>query len=300
MAQQTINPSNTAITSRRTSEERPPRKWGNIASTTLLHILLLIGVVVMAGPFVWTVLTSLKDNAQAFHVPPVWLPNPVIWNNYPASLQALPFAQAYLNSAIVSVTIVVATLLTCSMAGYAFAKIQFPGRNILFFLFLATLMIPFQVTLIPLFFILRDLGLIDTLLALILPPALFNAFGVFLMRQFIMGIPNELEEAALVDGANRWTVYWRIVFPLLKAPLSALGILTFITQWNNFMMPLIMLNTPTNFTVPLVLNQFKGQFSTQWTQIMAGSVIAILPLILVYIILQRQIIRGIAMTGLKA
>ncbi len=300
MAQQTINPSKVVDNNQAAKEYRPPRKWTDIASATILHILLLIGVVIMAGPFVWTVLTSLKDNSQAFRIPPVWIPNPFIWDNYPASLQALPFGQAYLNSAIVSGTIVVATLITCSMAGYAFAKIKFPGRNVLFFLFLATLMIPFQVTLISLFLIMRNLGLLDTLLALILPPALFNAFGVFLMRQFIMGIPDELEEAAIVDGANRWTVFWRIVFPLLRAPLSALGILTFISQWNNFMLPLIMLNTPSNFTVPLVLNQFKGQFSTQWTQIMAGSVIAILPLILVYIILQRQIIRGIAMTGLKA
>lgn len=300
MLQDTIGQSTSIASARTATAQRSKRNWSSFIFTVVLHVLLILGAVVMAGPFIWTLLTSLKDNAQAFSIPPAWIPNPAVWSNYPASFQALPFAQAYLNSAYISLIVVAATLITCSMAGYAFARINFPGRNVLFFLFLATLMIPFQVTLIPLFIIMRNLGWVDTHLALIVPPALFNAFGVFLMRQFIEGIPVELEEAAFVDGANRWTVFWRIVFPLLKAPLSALGILTFITQWNSFMLPLIMLDSYNLFTVPLMLNQFKGEFSTQWTLIMAGSVIAVLPILIVYIVAQRQIIRGIALTGLKA
>ncbi|MBO0778351.1 MAG: carbohydrate ABC transporter permease [Ktedonobacteraceae bacterium] len=265
-----------------------------------LHVLLIIGAIIMAGPFLWMFLTSLKDTGQAFSIPITWIPNPFVWSNYSDSLTAMPFGLAYANSAYISLTIVFFTLLTSSLAGYAFARIRFPGRSFLFGLFLATLMIPFQLTIIPLFIIMRDLGWVDTHLALIVPASLFNAVGVFLMRQFIKSLPVELEEAAIVDGANRWTVFWRVVFPLLRAPLSALGIFTFIGQWNSFFYPLIFLSTPELFTVPMMLNQFRGQYAIQWTLVMAGSVIAVVPILIVYLILQRQIIQGIATTGLKA
>jgi multiple sugar transport system permease protein len=254
----------------------------------------------MAAPFFWMLLTSLKDTSQAFSDPPTWIPNPFVWSNFPDSLNALPFGLAYFNSTYIAVTVVFCQLLTCSMAGYAFARIKFPGRDIIFILFLATLMIPFQLTIIPVFLTMKELGWLDTHLSLIVPPSLFSAFGVFLMRQFIMSIPIELEEAAIVDGANRWTIYWNILLPLLKAPLAALGIFSFLGMWNDFFRPLIMLNSPNNFTVPLMLNQFRGQYATEWTMVMAGSVIAVIPVLIVYIIFQRQIIQGIATTGLKA
>jgi multiple sugar transport system permease protein len=276
------------------------QKPSEFASTALLHLVLIIGAIIMVVPFLWMVVTSLETTAQAFSIPPSFIPNPFEWANYPQSLNALPFNLAYMNSAIVAVTVTVFQLLTCSMAAYAFARIKFPGREIIFFAFLATMMIPFQLTIIPIFLTMKQIGLLDTLLALILPPALFSAFGVFLLRQFILGLPIELEEAAIVDGANRWRIFWSVILPLLRAPLAALGIFTFIGMWNDFFRPLIMLNTPSNFTVPLMLNQFRGQYATQWTLVMAGSVIAVLPLLVVYILAQRHIIRGIAMTGLKA
>src|SRR5438034_2426346 len=276
------------------------KKPSETISTVVLHLILIIGAIIMVVPFVWMVLTSLMTTAQAFAVPPSFIPNPLMWVNYPESFNALPFNLAYMNSAIVAVSVTVVQLITCAMAAYAFARIQFPGREIIFFVFLATMMIPFQLTIIPIFLTMKQLGLLDTLLSLILPPALFSAFGVFLMRQFILGLPVELEEAAIVDGANRWTIFWQMILPLLRAPLAALGIFTFIGQWNDFFRPLIMLNSPSNFTVPLMLNQFRGQYATQWTLVMAGSVIAVLPLLIVYILAQRHIIRGIAMTGLKA
>jgi multiple sugar transport system permease protein len=303
MSQETLNRTASPFVAKSDILEHRPRRYVNIAGiagTAIIYILLSIGAIIMAAPFLWMVLTSLKNNSQAFTIPPTWIPSPVEWSNYPQSLQALPFGQAYFNSAYIALVVVVCQLLTCSMAGYAFARIRFPGREVLFIVLLATLMIPFQLTLIPLFLIMRDLGWIDTHLSLIVPSALFSAFGVFLMRQFIKGIPSELEEAALVDGANRWTVFWRIIFPLLRAPLSALGIFSFIGQWNNFLYPLIMLSTPTNFTVPMLLNEFRGEYATQWTMTMAGSVIAVVPILTVYIIAQRQIIEGIATTGLKA
>jgi len=280
--------------------ETARKKPSEIASTVTLHLILIIGAIIMVVPFVWMVLTSLMTTAQAFAVPPSFIPNPLMWVNYPESFNALPFNLAYMNSAIVALSVTVFQLITCAMAAYAFARIQFPGREIIFFVFLATMMIPFQLTIIPIFLTMKQIGLLDTLLSLILPPALFSAFGVFLLRQFILGLPIELEEAAIVDGANRWTIFWQIILPLLRAPLAALGIFTFIGQWNDFFRPLIMLNTPSNFTVPLMLNQFRGQYATQWTLVMAGSVIAVLPLLIVYILAQRHIIRGIAMTGLKA
>ena len=253
----------------------------------------------MIMPFAWMVLASVKDLAQIYQVPPNWIPDPFVFQNYLNAWTAVPFDTGYINSIIIAVTVVVANLLTCSMAAYAFARIEFPFRHVLFILFLATLMVPEQVTIIPLYIIIKNLGLIDTLMSLIIPYALFNAFGVFLLRQFIKGLPIDLEEAAIVDGANRWTIYWRIIMPLIRPALAAFGIFTFLFQWNNFFRPLIFLNSIENYTVPLAINFFRGQYATDFSLLMAGSAISIIPVLIVYIIGQRHIIEGIATTGLK-
>jgi len=265
----------------------------------VLYALLMIGAAIMIVPFLWMISSSLKSQFQIFLTPPVWIPNPAIWSNYPDALNALPFGQAYLNSFIVATIVVVSTLVTSSMAAYSFARIQFPFRDILFVLFLAMLMVPIQVTIIPLFLIMKNLGWVNSLASIIVPFSLFNAFGVFLLRQFIKGMPIEMEEAAIVDGANRWTLYWRITLPLIKPALSALAIFTFLGQWNNFFYPLIMLSSPDKFTVPLMLNQFRGEYTVDWALMMAASAIAIIPVLIVYVIGQRYIIEGIAITGLK-
>lgn len=275
------------------------RKPGaNNLQTILLHIVLIFGAFIMVFPFVWMILTSLKDFSQAFLIPPKIIPDPWVFSNYPASLQALPFGRAYFNSIYITAIVVASTLLTASMAGYAFAKIEFPGREGLFLLFLATLMVPYQVTIIPLYLIMTNIGWVDTHLALIVPGALFNAFAVFLLRQFIRAIPKELEEAAIVDGAGRFTIYYKIVLPLLVPALSALAIFVFLGSWNSFFHPLIFLSTPSNFTVPLMLDQFRGQYTVDWTLLMAGSAIAVIPVLIIYMIGQRQIIEGITLTGL--
>ena len=266
--------------------------------TIILHILLSIGALMMIFPFVWMILTSLKDLSQAFIIPPKWIPDPFVWSNYPASLQALPFGRAYFNSFYISFIVVGSTLFTASMAAYAFAKIRFPGSELVFLMFLATMMVPGQVTIIPLYLIMQQLGWVNTHLSLIVPGALFNAFAVFLLRQFIRGIPKELEEAAIVDGANRWRIYWSIILPLLVPAMSALGIFLFLGSWNNYFTPLIFLSDPNLFTVPLMLDQFKGQYTVDWTLLMAGSAIAVIPVLIVYLIGQRQIIEGITLTGL--
>jgi len=269
------------------------------ASTVLLHTVLIIGACIMALPFVWMVLSSLKDLSQVFIVPPKWIPDPFVWSNYKDSLTALPFGRAYLNSFYINVIVVVSQLVTCSMAAYAFAKISFPFREPLFILFLATMMVPGQVTIIPLYLIMKNIGWLDTHLAIIVPSALLNAFGVFLLRQFFRGIPKEMEEAAIVDGANRWTIYARIMLPLIKPALSALGIFTFLGMWNNFFNPLIFLSSTDKFTVPMMLNLYRGMYSTDWTLMMAGASIALIPVLIVYIIGQKYIIEGVTLSGIK-
>jgi multiple sugar transport system permease protein len=272
---------------------------GRLVVSVLLYVAVTIGAVVMIMPFAWMLLASVKDLGQIYQVPPNWIPDPFVFQNYVNAWTAVPFDTGYINSAIVTVTVVVANLLTCSMAAYAFARIEFPFRHTLFILFLATLMVPEQVTIIPLYIIIESLGLIDTLLSLIIPYALFNAFGVFLLRQFIKSLPVDLEEAAIVDGANRWTIYWRIIVPLIRPALAAFGIFTFLFQWNNFFRPLVFLNSIDNYTVPLAINFFRGQYATDFALLMAGSAISIVPVLIVYVIGQRQIIEGIATTGLK-
>ena len=272
---------------------------GRLVASVLLYVAVTIGALVMIMPFAWMLLASFKDLGQIYKVPPNWIPDPFVFQNYLNAWTSVPFDTGYLNSAIVTVTVVVVNLLTCSMAAYAFARIEFPFRHALFILFLATLMVPEQVTIIPLYIIIESVGLIDTLLSLIIPYALFNAFGVFLLRQFIKSLPVDLEEAAIVDGANRWTIYWRIILPLIRPALAAFGIFTFLFQWNNFFRPLIFLNSIDNYTVPLAINFFRGQYATDFALLMAGSAISIVPVLIVYAIGQRQIIEGIATTGLK-
>ncbi|MFP3722012.1 carbohydrate ABC transporter permease [Niallia circulans] len=275
------------------------RKRRTFIPKLVLHFVLGFGALVMIFPFIWTILSSLKDMSQIFVIPPKWIPDPFVWSNFLDSLQAMPFNLAYFNSFYITVIIVGFTLFTASMAAYAFAKINFKGANLLFILFLATMMIPKQVTMIPLYLVMDKLGWLDTHLTLIVPGALFNAFAVFLLRQFVMGIPKELEEAAIMDGAGYVRIYWNIILPLIRPALAAIGIFTFMQSWNNFLDPLIYLNSPENFTVPLLLNSFKGLYTADWSLMMAGTVISIIPVLIVYIIAQRHIIEGISITGMK-
>ncbi|MCY9697174.1 carbohydrate ABC transporter permease [Paenibacillus alginolyticus] len=272
---------------------------GSKVSTLILHVLLILASVVMFGPFLWMAFSGLKDLAQIFQVPPTLFPNPWRWENISRSLTAMPFDKAYINSAYISVIVVLSQLLTCSMAAFSFAKIDFPFRNVLFILFLSMLMVPEQVTIVPLYIILKNLGWLDTHLSLIVPDALFSAFGVFLLRQFFMGIPRDLSEAAYVDGANMWKIYWRIMVPLIRPALASLAIVSFLGNWNSFFKPVIFLSSTDNFTVPLMLSTFKGLYVTDWTLMMSGSAIAVMPVLLVYLVLQRNIIEGISMTGIK-
>ena len=284
----------TAKAGRSTAREGLTRPW-----RLLLHLILLAGALLMAYPFAWMILSAFKPLREIFMSPPRLFPQEWQPKNFVVALDSGGFFLAAWNSLYIAVLVVVIALVTSAMAAYAFARIEFKGRAALFMVFLATLMVPSQLTVIPLYLIMARIGWVDTHLALIVPPALFNAFGVFLLRQFIRGIPRELDDAAEIDGASRIQVFFMIILPLLRTPLVALGIFTFLAQWNNFFYALIFLNSSRNFTLPLWVNQFKGEFSSDWTSLMAAASLAAVPLLIMFVIAQRQIVEGIALSGSK-
>lgn len=268
-------------------------------SATLLHALLIVGGLAMVFPFIWMLLTSFKTLPQLLQDPLAFLPDPWTFDNYAEAWNAVPFGQAYVNSIYIAVLVVVGTLITASMAGYAFARIPFKGSKVLFIVFLATQMIPAQVTLIPFYLLMTQLGWVDSHLSLIVPGLLANPFAVFLMRQFVLSLPKELEEAALVDGAGRWRIFWSVILPNLKPGLAALSIIVSLGVWNAFLFPLVLLNTPDLFTVPLLLSSFQGQFgSVNYGLVMAASAISTVPMLIVFVIGQRRILNSMAASGL--
>ncbi|HET9872921.1 MAG TPA: carbohydrate ABC transporter permease [Propionibacteriaceae bacterium] len=277
------------------NDQKTPFRWTRIP----LHLVLSLGAIVMALPFAWMVLSSFKPLGEIFLQPPKLLPEDWAPENYPTAWAGADFVRGYWNSFYIAAVVVVVSILTSAMAAYAFARIKFTGSNPLFMVFLATMMVPIQLTVIPLYIILGYIGWIDSHLSLIVPAALFNAFGVFLLRQYVRGIPIELEEAAAIDGASRARIFFTIIVPLLRTPMVALGIFTFLGQWNSFFYPLIFLNSEDKFTIPLLVNQFKGAYSSDWTSLMVAATLAAAPLLIIFIIAQRQIVEGIALSGSK-
>ena len=277
--------------------EQPRRRMQSRPAALALHAFLLLGSVVMLLPFIWMLSTSLKSPAETFAYPPVWIPSQPVWGNYTRAVSVMPFGRFYLNSLFVTATVTVLQILTSSLAAFAFARLRFRGRNLLFLLYLATLMIPFQVTMIPNFILVRFLGWYDTYQALILPPA-FSAFSTFLLRQYFMGIPFDLDEAARMDGASSFRIWWSVILPLSGPVLAALAIFVSLNTWNEFLWPLIITSSPEMRTLPVGLSTFQGQFKVEWNLLMAGSVIAMLPVLVVYVIGQRWFIRGIALSGM--
>lgn len=268
------------------------------------HLVLVPATLVLIFPFVWLIVTSLETPAEALRFPPVLVPHRVQFGNYPAALASAPFTRFFVNSAIVAVITVLSNLLLCSLAGYAFARFRFLGRGALFAVIMATLMVPFQVTMIPQFIITKWLGVhvlaavgIDHLGALILPNAA-TAFGIFFLRQFFRTLPLEYEESARVDGASRLTVLWRIVLPLATPALATLAALTFLDSWNNFLWPLIAITSTDKMTLPLGLATFQGAHSTEWPLLMAGNVMSLAPMMVIFFVAQRYFVRSVAATGL--
>ena len=279
---------------------KEPNAFVGMVGTGAKYLILIVGAVVMLMPFFWMVNASMMSAGEIQAQPPVWFPaNPQI-NNYTELLDTIPLGRQYLNSFIVTSLTVIGVLFTSSLAGFAFAKYQFLGRELFFYAILATMMIPFFVTLIPVFFIVRQLGWIDTYQGLVIP-GLTSAYGIFLMRQFIITIPDELIDAARIDGASEPVIYYRIILPLIRPALATQGTFNFIGSWNSFLWPLLIVNSRELMTVPLGLNSLRtfASEARNLDLLMAGTTLSVLPTLILFIYLQRYFIQGIALTGLK-
>jgi len=288
-----------------TPPSRPTRRLGDDlrsrdhVARIVLHVVLLGGLVVMVGPFIWMALSSFKPEAEIRADPPTFFPQDATTASYDVLLNRLDFPTYFTNSVVVAVLTTLGNLLFCSAAGYALAKLDFPGKKALFLVVLGTIMVPSVVTMVPLFVLSSNLGVVNSLAGLILP-FLAQAFGVFLMRQFIVSIPNDLIEAARIDGASELRIYWQIILPLCRPALATLGILTFLASWNNFLWPLVAATTEDKYTLPVALALYAiGQNQTRYDLLLAGSVVIVLPVLIVFLVLQRHFVRGIATTGLK-
>ncbi|MEU6284471.1 carbohydrate ABC transporter permease [Streptomyces sp. NPDC047028] len=259
--------------------------------------MLIASSLAMVAPFVWQIITSLQTLTSVTHIPPDPLPEGQ-WDNYHQVFGLLPFGHQFLNTVLMALGRTLGQVLLCPMAAYAFARLRFPGRKVLFGLFLSVLMVPPQLFIIPQYQIMADLGWLNTLQALVLP-GMFSAFGVFLLRQFFLGLPRELEEAARLDGAGPWRVYWSIMLPLARPGLVALAVLVLLWSWNDLFWPLVVNTAPDKMTLSAGLASLQGQFQTNYPVLMAGSLLASLPVIAVFVFLQRQFIQGIAQSGVK-
>ena len=281
---------NTAVRMRR-------GKGKKLVFRMLTHTVLILCSITMLIPFLWMVSSSLKSMDELFAVPPVWIPAHIAWENYVYMFEQAPWITYFVNTAVITVCTILGQLVTCSMAAYAFARLKFK-RDAIFIIYLGTMMIPFQVVMIPQFQIIKTLGLIDNIWSLIVI-GIFNAFGTFLLRQFFLTIPKELEEAAKIDGCSYPRIFWEIIIKNSKPALMTLVIFTFMNTWNDFLRPLIFINDQENWTLSMGLAKFQGTYVTQWNQMMAGALITMLPILVVYIFAQKYFVQGIVMSGIK-
>ncbi|WP_166843943.1 carbohydrate ABC transporter permease [Isoptericola sp. BMS4] len=278
---------------------RPDRRRRLTPRAIVLNVALLVGLVASFGPLLWMLVSSVKPEGEIRQFPPTLLPEQWTTANYTELFASLDFPRFFLNSVVVALAVTVGAVLFSAMVGYALAKIDFPGRRLLFALVMATLMVPGMVTFVPLFVLVANLDLINTYAALILP-FLAAPFGVFLMRQFMLDVPDELLDAARVDGAGEFRTFFRIVLPQAKPALATLGILTFLGSWNNFLWPLVAVQSADMYTLPVALALYStGQNTVQYGLLVAGATVIVLPILVVFLFLQRHIVQGVATTGIK-
>ncbi len=264
----------------------------------LFYLAISLGALVMILPLIWMITTSVKDEQAVFSFPIQWIPTPLHPDNYARAYNFVPWAQYYLNSIFVALSHVVLALTFCSLAGFGFAKYRFPGRTVCFVVVLSTLMIPFQVIIVPLFIVTKQLGWLNTYAGLIIPGAV-GAFGIFLMRQFLTTLPDELFAAARIDGASELRLFWGIAMPLSRPALAALAIFTFTGSWDSLLWPLIVTTKVSLRTLPLGLALFNSEYGNDYTGLMAATTAATVPVVLLFALLQKQFVQGIVMTGLK-
>ena len=274
------------------------RNTGELVKNTIIYIILISGLAIVVMPFIWMISASFKFSNEVFNFPIEWIPKVIRWENYVNIWKEIDFLTYFKNSVWLTLVVTFLSILTSSLAAYAFAKIPFPESKVLFILYVLTMAVPFQVVMIPQFVIMKNIGLNDTLWALVVLQS-FSPFGVFMLRQFFMSIPNELSESARIDGLNELGIYRRIILPLSKPALSSLCIFQFVFVWNDFLAPLIYLTSDKNKTIQLGIRKFMTQFGVEYGLIMAASVCALIPVIVMYIFFQKYFIQGIATTGLK-
>lgn len=279
---------------RQPGRERRPHPVATIVSYAILGAFGALFLV----PFAWLVTSSLKTSIAIFQFPPQWIPSPWVWSNYPDAMTAAPFGYYFRNSFILTGLNILGTILSCTLVAYPFARLQFPGRDFLFALIIATMLLPPTVTLIPQFLIFKHMGWLNSFYPLFVPAFFGNPFFIFLVRQFYMGIPYELEEAARIDGASSLRIWWNLMLPLSGPVVATIFILTFVGTWNNFLGPLIYLNSQELFTVSLGLAQFQGQYGGQYNLMMAAATVMLAPVIIIFFFGQRYFIEGVAQSGL--
>ena len=288
-----------SLPSRTVQSARRQRQLSRAFNTALKYAVLPgLGVIFMT-PFYWMFATALKSDAQLFTLPPAWVPNPLEWQNFARVFQEVPFGRFILNSTWLVIWNVVGQVFATAMVAYGFARLRFPGRNFLFMILLATLMVPKQVTLVPQFILFAKLGWINTYLPLILPAFGGSPFLIFLVRQYMMTLPRDLDEAATIDGASRWQILLYVIMPLTTPALILVTVFTFTDVWNDFMGPLIYLNDPNKFTVSLGLSFFQGVKDTSWHLLMAAALMAMIPPVILFLFTQKRLLGGLATTGLK-
>jgi len=264
-----------------------------------LHVVLLPLAIIYLLPFFWMLSTSLKSDIQVYAWPPVWIPKPFVWANYPKAINFIPFWAYVRNTLVIAVVAITGVLFSCPPVAYSFSRIPWAGRDVLFITTLATMMLPFQVTMIPLFVIFSDLGWVGTYLPLVVPRFFGAAFYIFLLRQFFMTIPQELTDAARIDGASEMRIYTSLILPLAKPALATIVVFEFLARWRAFLGPMIYLDEPAKYTISIGLQMFRMEHGTEWQLLMAASVALTTPIILIYFFVQRTFIQGIALTGLK-
>jgi ABC-type glycerol-3-phosphate transport system permease component len=277
------------------------RRRARLAAQTVSYLLLSAGAILILIPFFWMLSTSLKEKVDVYKFPPEWIPSPPQWQNYPEALTTFPFPLYTFNTAVIVFFVLIGTLLSCSLASFGFSRLYAPGRDFIFLLLLATMMLPYAVTMVPLYIMFNNLGWTNTFLPLIVPAWFGSAFYIFLMRQFFMGIPRELEESARIDGCNTFMIWLRILVPLSRPVMVTVGVFTFMATWNDFMTPLIYLTDENKRTLALGLSYFQGsaRSTPELHLLMAATIYAVMPCLVLYFTCQRIFVKGMVFTGVK-
>jgi multiple sugar transport system permease protein len=284
-----------SLGTRRTSRISTTRTLGRIA----VYLFLSVSAIAFIVPLWWQIATSLKVDTQIFTFPPIWIPNPIDWANYPESWTFIPFFRYLWNTLYIAIWNVLGIVISCSLTAYGLSRVEWPGRDLLFKVVLATMMLPFAVTMIPLYIVFTKLGWVGSYAPLIVPAFFGSGFDIFLLRQFFMTIPMELSDAGRIDGASHWDIYWRIMLPLSKPALTTVALFTFLHSWQDFMGPLLYLSDDDKLTLALGLQKFMILHDAEWAYLMAASTTFTIPIIVLFFLVQRTFIQGITLTGLK-